>query len=507
MSSYANADTAVTLGVWQQQRHQIAERDLKEIYQERMKALPVAYKMEQRGITVSNERLQYLTTEYRAASEESGAVCKGIASGLGYELELPKSGNNASVVNFAFDHLKLPPLKRSAKTGKPSLDKHVLEAYETILPPNSRQLLFIRSLKSKRKRDTALQYMQGYQRFWRPFNTEDYRDWFVLHPNLNPTGTDTLRWSCNNPNEQNISKQEGFNLRYCFGPAPGREWWSLDAKNIELRIPAYEAGEELMIELFEQPDKPPYYGSNHLLNFHTVYPDIWEAVEREVGFEKVGPTCKKRYASSWYQYCKNGGFAVQYGALERADGSGTADRAFHRPGSHAKLKRRFGKMEALNRSCIAQAEELGYVETMPDKTVNPNKGYPLMCTRTENGGILPTVPLNYHVQGTAMWWMLKAMNRCQAQLDSWRESTGFDGYLIMQVHDELVFDFPKSRLHPKEEADLWKSHKGGARFYRSNLWRARKIQKIMEQGGDDIGIPTPVSCEYHEVSWSEGVSV
>jgi hypothetical protein len=169
----------------------------------------------------------------------------------------------------------------------------------------------------------------------------------VLHPSLNPTGTDTLRWSCSNPNEMNIAKQEGFNLRLCFGPAPGREWWSLDAKNIELRIPAYESGQKDLIDLFERPDDPPFYGSTHLLNFSVVYPDLWEKELREVGLEKVGPHCKKKYASTWYQWCKNGGFAVQYGAVDRDDGGGTADRAFHRRGSHSLLTKSILKTGSL----------------------------------------------------------------------------------------------------------------------------------------------------------------
>jgi DNA polymerase I-like protein with 3'-5' exonuclease and polymerase domains len=83
-----------------------------------------------------------------------------------------------------------------------------------------------------------------------------------------------------------------------------------------------------------------------------------------------------------------------------------------------------------------------------------------------------------------MWWMMKAMIRCHQQLEEWR-STGFDGYMILQVHDELVFDFPAG----------------------NNLPKIRKLKRLMEQGGDDIGIPTPVSCERCVDNWSEGVSV
>jgi DNA polymerase I-like protein with 3'-5' exonuclease and polymerase domains len=421
-----------------------------------------------------------------------------------YPLKLPKSGNNDSLKEFVFNKLQAPVLERSKKTGEPSLKKGVIEQQLLILSNRSQGYHFLRNLADMRKRDTALTYLAAYERFWLPLLDPDGNpipNWWVLHPSLNPTGTDTIRWSSSNPNEQNVSKKEGFNLRACFAPAPGREWWAGDAENIELRIPAYEAGEELMIGLFERPKDPPYYGSNHLLNFSAIYPDIWDKELLEHGLEKVGAVCKKKYESTYYQWCKNGGFAVQYGAVDKADGTGTADRAFHRPGCHAKLKARFARIHGpggLNERCIRMAERLGYVETIPDKTVDPKRGYPLMCTRTEWGKILPTVPLNYHVQGTAMWWMQKAMVRCHAQLAEWnREARRLgqpESYIIAQVHDELLFDFPR-RADPRKNPKC------------SNLGRMRIIQRLMQQGGDDIGIPTPVSLSYIPDNWSGGVKV
>lgn len=487
-SDYANADSASTLLLFKRQRELLKQRGLYQIYLERLKLLPIICTMEKRGVTINRTRLEELQEEYTADSEKAGRVCVNLAAGYGYKLALPKSGNNNSLKEFMLGPLGLKPIARSKKTGAPSLDKATLEHWETTLskkitvtfdqPHRSKQLAFVRSLVAKRKRDTALQYMGGYRRFWLrvfPGDKSSRPTWYRLHPSLNPTGTDTLRFSSSNPNSQNVSKQEGFSLRYCFGPAPGREWWCLDAENIELRIPAYESGEREMVELFENGDKPPYYGSYHLFVFDILHPEK---------FAKHGVDCKKAYESTWYQWTKNGNFASQYGAVEA---SGTADRAYHVPGAQRKVQRRFPKMAALNRKMIAFAEKHGYVETMPDKTVDPKRGYPLLCSRSKWGGIQPTVPLNYHVQGTACWWMMKAMIRCQEYLDT------LDGYyMVMQVHDELVFDFPKCEA---------KDGKG------KNERIIRKIQKLMEKGGEDIGVPTPVSIEYHSKTWSEGVEV
>jgi DNA polymerase I-like protein with 3'-5' exonuclease and polymerase domains len=231
-----------------------------------------------------------------------------------------------------------------------------------------------------------------------------------------------------------------------------------------------------MIELFERPDDPPYFGSNHLLIFDTLHPER---------FAKYGAKVKDVFESSWYQWTKNGNFAVQYGAVEA---SGTADRAYHVPGAQRIIQSRFKKVAELNQKMIDLAEAQGYVETMPDKNVDPERGYPLVCTRNRWGGILGTTPLNYHIQGTAMWWMSKAMVRCQDFLNELNQKHGTDIYFIaMQVHDELVFDFPSVEKM-------------------GNKWIVEECMRLMELGGDDIGVPTPVSCKYHTDTWSEGIS-
>lgn len=502
---YANTDSSVGLALHLKQMEMIKERDLVEIYNERLKLLPVVSKIENYGVTISGARTDKIHKEFSEESERLGNICKNIAKGYDdFDLVLPKSGVNNSLRELVFDKMQLPPVKigKKKKTEKPGLDKYVMQHYEETLPERSKSRLFITSLKNKRKRDTAISYAESYRRFWIPLaaewlgiEPERLEDWYVLHPWLNPTGTDTLRMSSQNPNEQNISKQEGFSLRWAFGPAPGREWWSLDAQNIELRIPAYEANEPDMVALFEKPNDPPYYGSNHLLNFHTVYPDIWDKGVKEVGLELVGRWCKKSQ-SIWHQRCKNGGFAVQYGAMDRPDGSGTADRAFARAGSHAKLRQRFARIhgpDGLNQQMIQHAERYGYVETIPDKSIGAKRGYPLLCTRSEWGKILPTVPLNYHVQGTACWWMCKAMVRVQKQLDDWAEQDGFKAYIVMQVHDELVIDMPAGS--------------GGEFAYRDNLPRIRRIVDLMKMGGDDIDVPTAVNCEYHPDNWADGTAI
>lgn len=508
---YALADTQCTLPLGRELELQIKKRGLWKIYKERTKLLKIGQIMETRGVSLSEERTYELKHRYDRESKKYGKQCVAIAKSVGADLEMPKSGSNKALIRTVFskEHLGLPPIEYG-KSGDPKLNADIIKSLMEDLPGNSKPYRFLDYLLSKRKRDTASgTYLTNYIRYWltHPYGHEMWR---VLYPSLNPTGTGTLRWSSSHPNEQNISKKRGFNLRYCYGPAPGREWWSMDFKNLELRLPAYECGEKELIDLFERPNDPPYYGSEHLLNFSTVYPDIWEEEAKKVGYDKVGPHVKDVFKDTWYGWCKNGDFAVGYGAIDRDDGVGTADKAFHREGSHARLKERFAKKEKLNQYWIDYAERHGYVETMPDKTVDPNRGYPIVCPRNDRGQIKPTIPLNYHIQSTAMWLTMMGMIRCYDYLDRLhQEKYGLtteefflepelytdpaEGYfLIMQVHDEIVLDFPAGT---------------GKEPYRTNLRIISDLQKLLESGGEGVGVPTPTSCEYHPVSWDKGVDI
>jgi hypothetical protein len=539
-SDYANPDSASVVPLWKSMEAEIEERKLWPHFHVAMTRLRIFYEMEEWGVPANYDRLYELKTQFQEESETLGRKMKNIARSYGgrvpckakvhthkkpkpcgecndtmvvdFDLDLPKGAVNNSLRTFCFDILKLPHVRNpKSETNAPSLDsKNAIPHYQTILKKGTKERLFVDSLASKRMRDTALTFIDSYESFWLPLAGDERpngrREWMIIHPSFNPTGTATLRGSCKNPNAQQWSKRAEINVRYIYGPEPGREWWSCDAKNLELRIPAYECGEQSLIDLFEAADSPPFYGSEHLLNFSIVYPDVWELELPRQMLNKEH--IKKKYADTYYQWCKNGDFAVGYGAVDKSDGTGTADRTFRVPGAHRRLKESFAKKEKLNSYWIKYAREYGYVETIPDTSVDPERGYPLECPRTEGGYILPTAPLNYHVQGTACWWMMMAMMRIQDQLDEWNREVlakkprlanaqdwirrhGY--YMVANIHDEVVFSFPK---------------KGDPRIDKksSNLGRIRKLQKLMEEGGRCIGVPTPTSAEYHPETFKVGIS-
>lgn len=545
-SRYANADSDHTLHLGLEMERLIHQRGLWSIYEHRLHLPRVACEMEQYGVTVIGSYTRATIQSYERYVAEAADVLTAIAAGYGHDLRLAEGAAlNDNMREFFYGSVKGRCLRcghvktfkhwngerpdssicskcakgtkrragatcyldiekkpnlglrviKGKKTGNASLDKSVMQDYITSL--DGEPLEFIRILTSKRKRDTDLTYMQAYCRFWLPVRGS--LGYYRIHPSLNPCGTDHLRWSSSNPNLQNVGKQEDtcdecdgngcdycegtgrtrVSVRSCFGPAPGREWWSMDFQNIELRIPAYESGEKSMIELFERASEPPYFGSYHCLNASIVYPDLfWPLAESEGEFKKL-------YKSTEYQWCKNGGFALQYGC-----GEAKADATFRRRGAYRMLREKLPKITELNQHYIDMAERSGYVETLPDRSVDPERGYPILASRTEDGRVLSTTPFNYHVSGTACWCKNTALVRCSDQCVEWRRG-GFDAHIALEVHDEIIFDFPRGTS------------------MEDNLPRAMMLKSLMEQSGEDLvpRIPTPVSVEYHSESWASGVVV
>ncbi len=546
-SRYANADSYHTLHLGIELESILRHRSLWDIYSHRLHLPRIACEMSSYGVTTIGEYTETTISDYSQYIAESDAALVDIAASYGHDLELasgaalndnmrdffygatwqscprcdyrkrvkhwngerytsdddvcPKCfkstkrrrGMRHRLIEHSLPNLALPVVE-SEKTGSATLDGNAMQEYLTTLPPGP-PLDFVRILIDKRKHDTSLTYMQSYQRFWVPTT---HRDYYRIHPSLNPCGTDHLRWSSNSPNLQNVGKQEQrceecdgegcqacgntgltmLSARNCFGPAPDREWWSLDFESIEKRIPAYECMEPALVELFEKSNEPPYWGSDHNLLCSILWPALYNPIAHIKG------EFKKRCINE-YKRAKNTNFAKQYCAGKRK-----VDATAGVPGAYDLIDRGMPNLAALQAYYLRLAERTGWVETLPDRTVDPKRGYPILASRTEDGRVLSTTPFNYHVSGTACWCKNTALVRCADQCERWR-AEGFDAHIPLEIHDEILFDFPRGKT------------------MEVNKPRAFILKRLMEQSGEDLlpRIPTPVSVEYHTESWAKGVTV
>lgn len=539
-AKYANADSEHTLLLGMELEKLIQDRGLWAIYEHRLHLPRIACEMEDYGVTARGDYTAATIDEYEEHCAEAEAALHAIAASVGHRLELaegaalndnmrdlfyggikqacprctyvkrvkhwngervdtaaicPKCakgtkrrvGMRYQLVTTRSKGLELPVITKR-KTGNASLDKAAIQDYLNTLDEGP-ALDFVRILADKRGFDTALSYLHAYRRFWLPLTQwigtrsgDEYVEQMVegyyrIHASLNPCGTDHLRWASNSPNLQNVSKRDDYNLRACFGPAPGREWWAMDFQNIELRIPAYESGEPAMIEIFEAGEAAPYWGSYHNLIASIVYADEYFAD----GLHEVKDGFKKKYKATLYQYIKNFNFAKQYGCGKRK-GDATARKC----GAFEMVDRTLSKLSALQAHYLSLAERTGFITTLPDRSVDETRGYPILAGRTEDGRVLSTTPFNYHVSGTACWAKNTALIRCAAQCEKWR-AEGFDAHVALEIHDEILFDFPRGDTP------------------QANLPRALLLKGLMEQSGEDLipRIPSPVSIGYHAETWAK----
>lgn len=558
-SEYANVDSRVSLQLWVKLKGLVKDKGLWKIYAERIKLLPVVKDIEIHGVTYDvNEGRKYLK-EYEQESSDLSSCIKSIAISIGYDLDLT-AGVNHSLRRFCFGYkdyecaqcnttlrfhsgqaIKCARCKSTTlslvkddkclglvpgpdgytETGTPSLDAASFLHWQASLQPGI-QKDFVAAFSSRKELSTSINYLKGYERY--AIRNEALNFW-VMYPNLNPTRTATLRFSSDNPNSQNVGKGKkpcrrcnetgiidgkecqtcsgegeiSHNLRRAFRPALGREFWALDYENLEMMIPGYKAGQKEWIELFERPNEPPYWGSQHLLNASIIFPDaFWPLAD----FPPDDPrSFKKKHAGGLYVRIKGFDFALNYQC-----GEATGDASAGVSGAWRKIKDTLKELTKYNDYWVAFARRNGYVETCPDKTVDPTRGYPIMVSRNGGRDVSPTVPLNYHVQSTAMWCTSKAMVRCHQQCKEWNEQVlikhglqdastitkefflQLHGYHIaLQIHDELLFDFPA----------------GGKR----NLARALRLKSLMEESGSDIDVPLRVAVSYHPHSWADSCRI
>lgn len=525
-SRYACADSEHTIYLGIELEKRIREQGLWAIYEHRLHLPRVDCEMECYGITARGDYTKNSILQYELHIVEIEEALIAIAKEYGHNLELAEGASiNDNMRDFFYgaiwqecpschmtkrikhwngespssdalctkcasrkrkpvnvtlqtrrrDNLALPNIT-SKKTGNASLDADAMRDYKAMLEGTA--LEFVELLADKRMYDTAITYMKAYRRYWLPASRY-YPDYYRIHPFINPCGTDHLRQSSNSPNCQNVSgESKELSNRACFGPLPSREWWSMDFKSIEARIPAYESREPALVEIFDNPDSPPYWGSQYNLVASILFPDKYSPYANESG-------AFKKYEPKYYKRAKFFVLARNYGAGKR---KGDSLAGFS--GASDMVESGLPLLSALQAKYLRFAERMGYVETLPDKTVDPMRGYPIMASRTNEGRVLSTTPFNYHISGTACWCKNIAMIRCSDRCAEWREH-GFDAHMTLEVHDELLFDFPRGKT--MEE----------------NLPRAMELMEIMKQTGSNLipSIPTPISVKYHTESWEEGIVV
>jgi DNA polymerase-1 len=305
-----------------------------------------------------------------------------------------------------FEHLKLSDKPKKTKTGQYQTDE------ETLLSLQGKHACVDHILQFRTLQKLKSTYVDALPEI---VNAVTGR----VHTSFNQAVAATGRLSSQNPNLQNIPIRTdlGREIRKAFVPSSSdRVLMSSDYSQIELRIIAHIAKDAGMIEAFKQG-----------IDIHTATASkVWgvpiEAVDKEM----------RRKAKT-----------VNFGIIYGISAFGLSQRV-QIPRFEAKeiIDNYFEQFPGVKRymdDTIAFARERGYVETISGRRRNMRD----INSRNANiRGFAERNAINAPIQGSAADMIKIAMIR----IDDWLQQSDLDTRMILQVHDELLFDVPKHEL-------------------------------------------------------------
>lgn len=406
MAEYAAKSSAAIFELWNSIREKLEKSGLeKHFFETEMPILKVLFDMEEYGAAVDLEALRNLSSDF---SKRIGATEERV-----YELSGGNPFNIASPKQLAevlYDDLGLKVLKKTA-TGR-STDSAVLDRLLNEFELSETETSLIESIleyrELKKLQNTYIEVLPTL------VNKETRR----IHTNFVQWGTATGRLSSREPNLQNIPirSDEGKKIRAAFVPGDkGNVILSADYSQIELRMLAHLSGDEKLVRAY-----------NEGVDIHAL---TAAAVFRKHPSEVTADERRR---------AKVVNFGVLYGMTPFR-----LSRDLHIPMGEAKMFidgyfELYRGVEAYVERTKAFAHEHGFVETLSGRRraiPGIDSGDRTECQMAER------MAVNTPVQGSAADLIKTAMIRVAARI----EKDSLPLRMMLQVHDELVFECPKDR--------------------------------------------------------------
>ena len=364
-----------------------------------MPLVPILAGMENHGVLLDCTLLNSLSVDFAARMGTLEEQVFALA-GERFNLNSPKQ-----LGEVLFDRLGLKSGKKNkGKTGW-STDNEVL----TTLAEEQEIVRLILDYRSVAKLRST--YTDALPRLVSPRTVRN-------HTSYNQTVTSTGRLSSSDPNLQNIPirTEDGRRIRHAFIAPPGHVILSADYSQIELRVLAHLSGDTVFCHAFANDE------------------DIHTRTAAEVfGLfpEMVTPEMRRQAKTI------NFGIIYGQGSFSLAKQLGIARKTAEEFINTYK-ERHHGAISFLD-FCIREAEEHGSVRTILGRRL------PIPDIKSSNGNILAFArrnAINYPIQGSAADIIKCAMIRVDYRI----RQEQLQSRLIMQVHDELVFEVPENEL-------------------------------------------------------------
>ncbi len=398
----AAAEALLTGALAAAQREQLAERGLEGLLRDvELPLVRVLRHMEEAGLRLDLDRLGAITGRVR---EEADELEREIFSLAGEEFTI---GSPQQLGEVLFVKLGLSR-KRRGKTGF-STDARVLHAIR-----GEHEIIS----KIERFRELT-KLAQTYLDAFPLLIAGDGR----LHTTFNQATAATGRLSSTNPNLQNIPIRTplGREIRACFVAEPSHVLISADYSQVELRVLAHIAGEEVLKEIFRRGEDVHTATAGSILG---LAPDAVDS----------GARSRAKM--------------VNYGIVYGLSGYGLADR-LQIPQAEAEefIQRYLDGFPAVRlfiETTIERATEDGFVTTLFGRRRQVPE---LRARRWELRKLGERLAVNTVIQGTAADIIKVAMVSCHAAL----ADAGLRTRLILQIHDELLFEGPEEEAAAARE--------------------------------------------------------
>jgi DNA polymerase-1 len=392
----------IALEVWQHLSPAVDERGLRDLYTRiELPLAGVLARMERTGVPIDSNELERLS---QVMERSIAALTTEIHELAGKVFNI---GSPQQLGRVLFEDLKLPA---PVKYGKGKVISTAADVLDDLAADHEivRKVLGYRQLTKLKGT-----YVDALPALIDPATGR-------LHTSFNQTGAATGRLSSSNPNLQNIPirTELGREIRAAFIP---REGWKLlvaDYSQIELRLLAHFSGDELLVEAFRNGE------------------DIHTRTAAEVmGVPPLMVTPDARRAAK----------AVNFGIVYGISPFGLAAQlGISRKEAETYIWNYFERYSGVRRfidDTIAEVRESGVTRTLFGR----ERPIPDIKSRNPNArGFAERTAVNSPLQGTAADLIKLAM----VHIDSALREGGYQSAMLLQVHDELVFECPAEEVGP-----------------------------------------------------------
>ena len=396
-----------TRALAERQAERLEEDGLTRLFREvELPLVDVLIDMERAGVRLDVGRLREISERLGKLADELERRIWELAGG---EFTI---GSPQQLGEVLFNQLGLSK-KRRGKTGF-STDARVLQAIrdEHEIVPLIEEWRELTKLKST--------YLDAFP----DLIDEDGR----LHTTFNQTAATTGRLSSTDPNLQNIPirTEQGREIRACFIAGEGTKLISADYSQVELRLLAHIAGEEVLKDIFRRGE------------------DVHTATAEEILGGKVGKdSAGMPNASHVDPGTRSKAKMVNYGIVYGLSAYGLADR-LQIPQEEAqefidRYLERFPAVARFIAETIEKANEDGYVSTLFGRIRRIPE---LRARQSHTRQLGERLAVNMVIQGTAADIIKVAMLRCRDHL----RADGLSTRLVLQIHDELLFEAPEDEV-------------------------------------------------------------